>query len=235
MLVVSAAFCSCSSTTNVTRIDLQPQTGSEVWQEGKQILCDSLYGIRYEIAFDRMVGDLYVFDFNIVNGSNMPILIDPVQYYYSCMTDSVKADERIPAIDPDTELDRIRQEITLRESRRKKFFLASLAVSVADFATAVIVSNDRNRDNDIVQAMVAAGAHTALAASAIQNDLETEELYQEQEKWLSGVIRKTTLHTNEALSGKVLFPGSPHAGFLRLHVPVDDAQLAFDYQQLRVR
>ena len=236
LLVILLAFMlpSCYAPRNIVK--LQPSKEPTRWLQGQAFVGDSLYGISYEIGFDKIENGQYLFDFHITNRSNMPILVDPANFYYCPYDGSMNPlePEKVAAIDPESELTYIDKELSKNEAQRRSQFGVSLMAIGADIASGIIIASDDNPHNDMVRMPIAEGVHAAIAASAVDNEFETEDLNDLRQAWSSSTIRKTTLSSNYRMYGKVFFPASPGAAYIRLYVPVDDELIAFTFQQLQI-
>lgn len=217
-------------------VKLTPNEKTDKWLNGQALVYDSLRGVDYEIGFDALNNDQYWFDFHITNRSNMPILIDPPQFYYIPFDLQMNpiGPQKIAALDPEKELLEIDKNLSRNESRSKKQVGISLMAVGADVATSIIVASDDNWHNDRIRAPVATGVHAAIAASGAANEFETEDLNELRKAWASSAIRKTTLDSNYSMHGKVFFPASPDASYIRIHVPVDDQWLQFTFKQEQI-
>lgn len=230
------AFLVLSCATPAYIVKLLPDKEPDKWMNGQALVFDSVYGISYEIGFDRQSGDGYIFDFQIENHSNMPFLVDPARFYYLPLdaTMNPMIPEKITALDPEKRIFEIEKHLSINQARSKNQLGYTLMALGADIATTVIVASDDNENNDFVQRAAADGVHFGLAASGVANEYETIELNELRESWATSTIRKTTLDRNYAMHGKVLFPASPGASYIQIHLPVDDKWLRFTFMQVKV-
>ncbi len=235
-IIFLAVFAVQSCYTPAKLVKLTPGKEADKWFYGQALMHDSVYGVDYEIGFDKFVNKQYIFDFHITNHSNMPILIDPVDFYYipydSLMNPMTPA--KVHAKDPEEEILELEKHLSRDEARSKNRFGMALAAFGADVATSIIVASDDRPNNDIVQRAVADGVHLGIAASGAANEDEIIDLNILREKWENSSIRKTTLETNQEMHGKVFFPASPEASVIQILVPVDDQWLEFNFKQTLV-
>lgn len=233
-IFASIGIQSCYSPANIVK--LKPNGDADKWFYGQALVVDSVYGVDYEIGFDRLNNNQYFFDFHISNRSNMPILTDPLQFYYIPYDAQMKPiiPQKVTAKDPEEEIFQVEKHLSRNEARRRNQFGISLAAIGADIATTLIVASDDNENNDYIQRAVADGVHMGVAASGIGNEEETFDLNELRESWETSAIRKTTLNTNYSMHGKVVFPASPNASYIEINVPVDDQWLRFTFIQLKL-
>ncbi len=224
-------LCSCETTRTVTK--LLPHDEADKWRSGQALLTDSIYGVSYEIGFDRIADGYYWFDFSIYNRSNMPLLVDPIsfqcQFFDGTMTP--KTQDPVAAIDPEQKLQEFESEIAHNQrTMNNQFgnFLLGIGASVA--ANAIIGDNPKN---DVVRFAVTDAIMTTAATSGERASYEILNLNEMQDLWTRETIRKTTLDTNYSIHGKVFFRYKPDATYVQLTIPVDDKTLLFNFNQIR--
>ena len=220
---------SCSAPKKI--IKLEPQTENAKWLFGQPFVVDSLYGIVYEVGFDRLQDNEYWFDFHVTNRSNMPILIDPVSFSYQAYDSllNTKTPEPVVAVDPEKELMEIEKGLSAREAREKNHVGISLVAAGIDIATGIAVLTDDNPRNDHFRTHLFEGAQV----DRMNNAFEAENLNELRDAWANTTIRKTTLDVNHAMYGKVFFKAIPDAAFIKLLLPVDDGTVEMDFKQVQ--
>ncbi|WP_159520529.1 hypothetical protein [Sunxiuqinia indica] len=218
---------SCSAPKNI--IKLEPQHEDIKWLFGQSFAVDSLYGIIYEVGFDRTVNDEYWFDFHVINRSNMPILIDPVDFSYMAYDTLMNKQlvEPMRAIDPEEEIMGIDKSLSVNEARSKNQLGLSLIAAGIDIATEIAVISDDNPRNDHWRTHL----FETTQIEGVENEIETQNLNMLREDWASSTVRKTTLESNYSMQGKVFFKSVPSAQFIKLILPVDDDQIEMLFKQ----
>jgi len=236
IIIILAVFIIQSCHTPADLVKLKPNREADKWFYGQALIRDSVYGVDYEVGFDQFNNNQYFFDFHIANHSNMPILIDPLQFYYVPYDAQMKPmiPEKMAAKDPEEEIFMIEKHLSRNEARRKNQIGITLAAIGADIITGAIVVSDDRENNDFIHRVVADGVHIGVAASGEANEYETMDLNELRETWENGAIRKTTLESNYSMHGKVVFPASLKASYIRIYVPVDDQWLEFDFSQIHL-
>ena len=169
---------SCSAPKSI--IKLEPETESK-WLFGQPFIVDSLYGIIFEVGYDRMVGDEYWFDFHITNRSNMPILIDPINFSYEAYDSLFNAQTVAPvaAINPEDEILSIDKELSVNEARSKNQLGLSLLAAGVDVATGVATLSDDNPNNDYLRTHL----YEDTRIGGIENEVETQNLNSLRDEW----------------------------------------------------
>ena len=228
LLLSIVLFQSCSSPRSI--IKLEPQTENTTWLFGQPFVIDSLYGIIYEVGFDRMQDNEYWFDFHITNRSNMPILIDPAHFSYEAYDSllNVQTMEPVWAMDPEGELLEIEKGISRTDARARSQLGISLVAAGVDIATGIATLSDDNPHNDYLRTHL----FEATQVGAIENQFETENLNELRNAWANTTIRKTTMNSNQAMQGKVFFKAIPEAAFIKLLLPVDDDVIEMSFKQV---
>ncbi len=228
-LITVILFHACSGPQNI--IKLKPEEEGGKWLYGQNFVADSLYGVIYEVGFDKFQDNEYWFDFNIVNRSNMPVLIDPL--YFKCQAydgeQQPLTTEKQKAIDPEGEIFELEKDLSKNEARQKSSVGLSLMAAGIDIASAIATSTDDNPNNDhfrthILGDVLIDNAETKFEAESINDLLHT---------WKSSTIRKTTLETNYSMQGKVFFPANREAAYFKIFLPVDDEYVQFNFVQVQ--
>lgn len=231
--IAFVSLLSCSAPKNVIR--LQPDREPDKWLFGQAIISDSLYGVHYEVGFDRIENNRYLFDFHITNGSNLPILIDPTTFYCQPYDSAMSplTNDKIAAINPEDEILELDKELSRNQARQKNNLGVTLAAVGIGMATAIITNTDENPHNDYLGLEIADELTDEVRISKAEDKLEAMDLNELRDTWTASTIRKTTLNSNFAMHGKVLFPAFPQATYLSIMVPVDSETLTFTFRQVQ--
>ncbi|WP_372775393.1 hypothetical protein [Mangrovibacterium sp.] len=232
IILVALIVQSCSSPKNIVK--LLPKEETSKWLYGQPILTDSIYGVAYEIGFDRLQDDQYWFDFHITNRSNMPLLVDPAQFSYQAFDPLMnpKSQQPITAIDPEIKIQQFDKDIARNQAVSKnRVGLVIMGIGASVVANAII-GTENPRNNNLRHA-VTDGIMEASFAAGHEARFEVQNLNELKDAWENGTIRKTTLDTNFSMHGKVFFPATPDASYLRIFIPIDDHTLEFDFKQVQ--
>ncbi len=228
-LIVVIIFQSCTGPQNI--IKLQPEEEGGKWLYGQNFVSDSLYGVIFEVGFDKFQDNEYWFDFNIINRSNMPVLIDPAKFKCQAYDTEQQAlsSKKLKAVDPEKEIFELEKDLSKNEARQKNSIGLSIMAAGIDIATGIATATDDNPHNDhfrthIFEGVLIDNADTKFEAESISDLLHT---------WKSSTIRKTTLETNYSMQGKVFLPANPDAAYFKLFLPVDDEFVQFNFVQVQ--
>lgn len=233
LIIILSVLILQSCYTPQNTVKLQPESKEGSWRYGQQFIVDSLYGITYEVSFNRCQDNLYYFDFSVTNQSNLPILIDPASFLYQAYDASFKSTEEgfVQAIDPEKELERIQKSLASTENFRKNQLGLSLLAAGVDIATRIAAVSDDNPRNDRFRTHFFEGVQFAGTINAAQ----AEDLDNSKQRWENATIRKTTLAPNYNIRGKVFFPASPDATYIKLFLPVDAYFIKMNFKQVHLK
>ena len=242
---LSILFISIFSSCYVTQpiVQIEPNSNEYVfWHEGEPIAEKKIDSIVALAAFSHVSGDFYVFDVEIFNDSEAPILVAPEDMYIS-IADNYK----IPSIDPKKMILSIEKE---REEVKKRQRNAAIATGVFVLATIVAVAitsknrkSNRNRNNDysrfdddgwdlatdVVLPSIVWGLEfhdQAVLSTHINSIPLTSDLV----FWRSAALYKTTLSAGESIRGLIAYPRN-HFSDLLLVIPVENVQFEFMFNQ----
>ena len=226
-------FQSCFAPRNVIR--LQPETENIKWLYGQQFISDSINGVIYEVGFSQTSGGQYWFDFSITNFSNLPILIDPANFYIQPFNGRMQpmTEKKIAAVDPETEILEIEKKMLRNDARQRNQIGMGLVAATIDVATGIAVTTDDNPDNDHLRTHLTHHVMSMAAHDGATNAIHVQNLNDIKEAWETSTIRKTTLESNCNMKGRVFFPAFPDAVYIRLYLPVDDLFIEMGYQQIQ--
>lgn len=229
-ILMAFIFYSCSTPKSIVK--LEPTNGASKWIYGQAVARDSAYGIIYQVGFDRLSDNRYAFDYDITNRSNLPILIDPREFYYNALDTAMNilANGTVTAFDPETEILNIDKDLSASEARKKNNTLLSVVALGVDVATGVITATDKNPHNDNLRT----DTFFAVQADNAANQNHIYDLADLRESWEKATIRKTTLEPGYSMKGKVFFPAYPSAAFIELNMPVDSDLVQIPFNQLHI-
>lgn len=220
---------SCFTPQHVIR--LKPENDNGTWIYGQQFVSDSIDGVIYEIAFDQVADGRYWFDFTVTNLSNLPVMVDPVNFYMQVFDGRKNplTENKIRAVDPENEILELEKQISRMDARQLNQAGYGILAATVDVATGIAALTDDNPYNDhertyLVNDVMAIAAETECQLQSI-NDIK--------EAWKSTVIRKTTLPGNYNMKGKVFFPVFRNAIYVNLYLPVDDKYMEIGFMQLQ--
>jgi hypothetical protein len=222
-------FQSCFTPQSIIR--LQPEHEGSTWLNGQQFISDSINGIIYEVGFDQTIDNRYWFNFSITNLSNLPVLIDPMDFYLQAFDGRKQplSELIVPAVNPENEILEIEKQISKSKAQGLNLLGVVLVAATIDVATGIAAVSDDDPNNDHMR------THLLYDAMAVASDDEyiIQSLDDVKDKWKNTTIRKTTLNSNYNMKGKVFFPAFRDAVYIKLYLPVDDEFVEMEYIQIQ--
>ncbi len=225
----------CSTPKAVVRMN--PETEQTKWFYGKEYALDSLNGVSVSMAFNRLIRPYIIFDMEVINNSNLPLLVDPASLFYKFSGDTIYTDSasvRFYAADPEKELFDIDMEISRLEARQKNSAMIGLVAAGVGVIAAITSGVENDYDNSERYALAADASFIAsdiAAAVSVENDIEAMENEDLRYRWENAALRKTTLDPGQAIRGHLYFDYQPEARFYRFFFPIDDDYITHTFRQ----
>ncbi len=222
---------SCFAPKNILKLQPEGETEGK-WLYGQHFVADSLNGIIYEVGYERCQDEQYWFDFSVTNRSNMPILIDPANFYLQGYTGKREpiSETKITALNPENEILNIEKSIARTDARETGHLGLSLLAASVDIATGIATATDDNPNNDFLRTHLFEGVQVGREVNAF----EAEDLKTMKDAWENSTIRKTTLESNYNIRGKVFFPALREASYIKLFLPVDSNFVEINFEQIQI-
>ncbi len=233
IFVLSTVIISCYvSPSPIYR--LTPLADNTFWLFGQEYTKAANENIELAVAFERMIDEYILFGVEINNISDRTILISPENFYFFAM-DSIDAPDSIQkmkifAVDPETKLQEIDREISLRTARYKSESGTDAALSLLDLVADISTIGKEKSQEEIEQ--------------EDQEDADREEskyvrdknykndiynLNAIRDEWELSTIRKTSLLPNTFMQGRVYFPFRSGNKYIKICIPVNDDLLTFTF------
>lgn len=224
-----ALFQSCYGPKNILK--LQPGGDTEgKWLYGQQFVADTINGIIYEVAYERCQDEQYWFDFTVTNRSNLPILIDPLEFRLQAYNGYHDSIQNVAALNPEDEILNIEKSLAKADAREANHVGLSLLAATVDVATGIATATDDNPDNDFIRTHFFDGVQVGREVNAFK----AEDLKIQKDAWENSTIRKTTLDSNYNIQGKVFFPAIREASYIKLFFPVDSDFAEINFEQIQI-
>lgn len=226
ILVLTLASCA----TPQTIVRMNPVSPDVRWNYGQAFAGDTVTGIMVECAFDNATKEYNVFDVSIVNGSNLPYLVDPVNFFIEESPQPTEGVLAHRAIDPETMILSVDKQKAQNEADKKN---AQVKTGVAlglltAAAVAVSLSGDVPLDPNL---FISSSVVEDIAGNGVSPDYESSYDYL-REMWVSSTIRKTTLEPNYRLEGKLFFPRFEKPGLYVFKLKVDEEYIEIPFNQI---
>jgi len=231
LIVLTVILLQACSGPNILKLQPENTTG-EKWLYGQRFIADSINGIVYDVGFERCMNEQYWFDFTISNCSNLPILIDPIEFELQAFDQSRAPvnDTKIHALNPEDQIVGLEKSLAKANAREANHFALSLLAVGVDVATGIITATDENPHNDWFRTHLYDDVQIGREVNAFM----TEDLKSKKDAWENSTIRKTTLEPNYNIQGKVFFPAVRNASYIKLLLPVDSNYVEINFKQLQI-
>ena len=235
-ILFMSIFSSCYVTQPIVQI--QPNSNEYVfWHEGEPIAEEKIDSIVALAAFSHVSGEFYVFDVEIFNDSEAPVLVAPEDMYIS-----ISGNYRIPSVDPRKMILSMQKEAEEAKKRRKNAAIVT-GIFIVAAVVAVVITNknssnnsdnsrsyddDWNIANDVVLPIVwGLEFHDQAVLSTNINSIP---LTSDLAFWRNAALQKTTLKAGESIRGLVAYPRHLAPNLL-LTIPVENVQFEFMFDQ----
>lgn len=215
-------------------LKLKPDIEKTEWYKGKEIATIDNDSITIHISYDRNINQDYVFDVDVINNTQNPILIEPERFSYIMKKGSIKLGEVLKPInakDPELVILDLQKSYSLHQSNVET---QSMFYSLGYFLqfvgqTKALLTNDQELSNQLEHQTYRLEQEQLI--NDVQNRRISETLFASSNFWEIIALRKTTLHPNDNISGKVFFPVNEFAKAVEFTFPVDKYDLKIIYNQ----
>ncbi len=226
--------------------------------DGREFVTLQKEGIVLSAAFDRSDDRYTIFNVEITNQSDVPVLIDPARFYYQMedtLTQVPYTDEwavsQAYALVPDQEIARLENEMQREEAKlkRKKAIWTAVAVVATVAMVAAVADNNskpvRNRESGFRRAntnraivntwaLAVNMSADAKRASVGSYYSKTNNLASQIETWEHYPLRVQTLQPGQRLYGDVVFRSNALSqGNLRFWFPVENRPFLIHFHQTK--
>lgn len=218
-------------------IKLKPGIEKTDWYKGKEIATIDNDSITIHISYDRNINQDYVFDVDVINNTQNPILIEPERFSYIMKKGSIKLGDALkPVHAKDPEL--VILDLQKSYSSHQSFVeTQSMFYSLGYFLqfvgqTKALLTNDQELSNQLEHQTYRLEQEQLI--NDAQNRRISETLFASSNFWEIIALRKTTLHPNDSISGKVFFPVNELAKTIEFSFPIEGYELKIIYDQTSI-
>ena len=198
------------------------------WRYGNQLVSKETEGVTCELTFLRTTPDYFIYQVNVVNNSNKSLLVDPGLFYIVPASEGNNSYGVIKAIDPESHL----IALDKREARVKRNGPGIILLSAAGLALGASIANSDN-ESGYLFAEAADGLAQGFVAHSYNRQYELADIKDERNFWENKALRKTTIEPTYKVDGLVLFPRCSHCREMKLYVPLDELNFAFDFNLVK--
>ena len=234
-LLISSSFflTNCYVPPN-SILKLKPQTQNNDWYKGKEIATLANDSVTIRISYDRSLNNEYLFDIDVINNSEKPLLVEPEKFSYRMTKGSIKLGDslkRVSAKDPEIVILDLQKANSLHQSSMETQSMIYSLGYFLQFAgqTKALVTGDVELSDRIDRQ-----GHR-LREDQLMDDIKNNKISESLENssylWEILALRKTTLFKNESISGKVFFPATELAKTLEFSFPINNYELKILFNQ----
>lgn len=211
----------------------EPMGGEVLWEHGLGRCVQVQEGVTLRAAFLEAIPDALLFEVALENRSEESLLVSPERLTCEQVLppDLHNGTLPVPAVDPETQLDRLRREAALIEHHRRQEQRVNTTLALVGLATAVVDTADRvvakaptrRHDSSLTEAglSLAASAGVSEAGSSAQAAERLTGNDAARRQWEQACLRRTTLLPGERYRGQVVFHLQAHRAIaVNLKVPV---------------
>jgi hypothetical protein len=210
---------------------LSPEVEWTSWLLGREYAGLPVDSFEVVIAFDRTIGKSIVFDIEITNNSSKSILVSPEEFYYIPMRslDDRDSSLQIFAFNPENELLEIDKKVSRENASYASATATDAIFAVLELAEDIAAPNQGDLDEEIQE---------GVAREINRNEQEqthharVTNLSDLRAEWEMQALRKTTVDPDYQIRGRLHFPVTKNARFLRLSIPVGENRETVLFKQI---
>ncbi|NWF90119.1 MAG: hypothetical protein HXY50_11750 [Ignavibacteriaceae bacterium] len=203
---------------------------------GREIISKEIDSIVVSVNFEEQLDNDFTFLISIENNSEHPIFVEPNRIFVETFDNNLirlqPQWDTMYAIDPEMKIVEISQQCKNRESEYK----TSTNIN-AVFGLLSIISDAALSSREKVVENLINDIDYFATKQIIENEnynARKAELLDTKNFWQNEVIRKTDLYPSERISGKCFIPLVNEAGFLKLHILIEDKDFIYTFKQIRL-
>ncbi len=230
-----------SCVTPETLFRLSPVSTNTIWYYGKELVTHHSEAVDIGIRFNRQEGAYLVFDVDILNLAEQPVLVNPEQFYYVVLQSPTDAESlditKTPTYAENAEAIVHRIDRTIASARASEANAAigdgvGLLLGVAaDIASSgkQKTKEERQKERDDARKE---------REERFLRDFNSEKTFKsladERAHWEFQALRKHTLPSMKSIQGEVYFLLNQKARYMRIYFPIENVNIDFVYKQERV-
>jgi len=217
---------------------LSPLANETSWLDGKEFATISADSIEAAVAFESMDAKLIVFEVEITNRSEQPVLVSP-EKFYSLPLFSPQDTMSFPtsaqagfAIDPESKILDIDKQISREKASYSTMEGVDLIFGLLGVVAAIATIGQEKTEEEIKQEQQQRRELEILdREQEINHKNNLAKLQNEKVQWTSSALRRTTLNPNHTTIGKVYFPANYKARYIKLCLPIGKTRLQIVFAQ----
>jgi len=228
-------FLSSCYTSPKPVYQMKPLAEESRWYLGGEYVKSEVENIEAAAAFDRTIDTEWVFDVEIANHTDQPVLVVPEKFYIKPMqrrNDTVFSPGKyIYAIDPERKLLEIDKDIAQEEAHYTSARSTDGLISMLDLFADIATIGKKKTPEEIEQEEIEdAEREESQVEREIRHEESMNDLTDLRGNWENLTLRKTTLLPGYFIDGKVYFPAKRNVNYLELCLPVEKTTNTFLFQ-----
>lgn len=238
-LAVSFVFASCAP---APVLRLKPLFSETKWIYGKEFARSATDQVEIAVAFENMDVAAIIFDLEIINLSEQPIIVSPEKFYYLPLnwpqdTTGLHAPGKISyAIDPEIRILDLDKEI----SRENASYATATGIDAVGsllglFVAIATIGKEKTEEEIKEEEKRRCDEEVSRQEREIYHANSLANLKNEKVKWESTTLRRTTLEPDQSARGRIYFRANKRAKYLRLCFPIGEANLQIVFEQQKVK
>ena len=233
LILLALVAGSCGMPRMVTTLTPEAPRGKEAM--GREYISLESEDVILELGFDGFHGDYLVFDLVVINQTDLPLELNPSDYYYVLLDSSAADTSKLPprmALHPERVVHNYDRDLeSIQSEKTTNTILGFLEAGVGLLAntTAFLATDDPGYVVDAVFGTLGTAGEYAARDKAISHDISL--VTEEKEVVKQEIFRKGSLPSGKVKNGFLFFPRYPEHGYLMFCFPVSNQLFQFVYHQ----
>jgi hypothetical protein len=204
---------------------------------GAEIITKEIHSVVVSLNFEEQIENKFYFYVYVKNNSLSPIIFSPEKIFVELFNEDMEYIsaymDTVYARDPELAILTLNSDLHSRKNQHETVTGLNSVFGLLSIATDIATG-----PSDTKLERVADDIETWTINQANENinySNETIRLEDSKEFWQNGVLRKTTLYTEDKIGGIFLVPVIPKAKFVKLHIILNKRDFVFLYKQVKVK
>ena len=235
ILLLSFILSACCAAPSIYKLASEEPNADYLM--GNEIITKENRSVVASLNFEEQIDKEFYFYLYIKNNSLSPIIFTPEKIFVEIFDEDMEYLsahwDTLYACDPEMKIHTLNSDLQSRKNQHEfvtglntVFGLLSIATDIASGPSDTKL--DRVADDIMVWSETQTNEN--INYSDDMNRLENSKQF-----WKDDVLRKTTLYTEDKISGVFLIPVVKKAKFLKLHIILGGRDFSFLYKQVRIK
>lgn len=232
IISIALLFSACASIP-VYRISSLEK--NKYFDSGREVISKEKDKVKILLNFESQSGTDLVFYLAVYNKSDASILIDPSAIYAEIKKAKHpgKINNKIFVTDPEVEIEKIDKEINQTNSDQSLKTGIHVLESFANLAESIATIGKNKTDEQIEEEnRTSEDLQNSIDKDKTTYDEKMYSLNEQKNYWGNDVLRKTTLRSNENISGYFHLHVNSNIFQFNLIIPIENDKFGFQYKLL---